>query len=406
MVQRFFLLVLICMAAFTLPTASQELTWNMVTSPAEGAIGFTALFVTSRGSLIANLGAGTFARSTDNGGTWKSMITPANGLAASLIVGEDGLIYLLDPVGNVWVSNDDGDSFSLLVTLHDVEYPSLFVARNGDLHIFSNGLMSSSDRGVTWRSSLNEGIPICMASDRAGRLYVGVLDSGVYRSEDRGTSWKRTGLNDGYTRVVLPTSSGFVLAGVQYLGGIGGTFVSGDNGDSWSSTPLHDVVAAMTATPTGVVYAAGANSGIYRSDDNGQSWRQYNNGLTDVRMLQVVLHPSGHLFAANAFGQVFRSSRAVYVADVEKGSSPFVGEIKVLSDPTSRSIRVRATALAGASLHLSLYNALGERVRAVDLEVSVGTSETSVDIGDIPSGTYVYGLSNGRGIVSGITIRY
>ena len=156
------------------------------------------------------------------------------------------------------------------------------------------------------------------AGDRLGRHVA--WGDGIYRSADSGRSWERKGLQrsehigrilvdprDG--QVVLVASEGPLWSG----GGDRGVFRTTDGGTTW--TPVlqideHTGVTDLEFDPSNpdVVYAAayqrrrhvwgflagGSGSGIYKSTDNGRTWRKVTSGLPkgDMGKIGVAVTPA------------------------------------------------------------------------------------------------------------------
>lgn len=58
--------------------------------------------------------------------------------------------------------------------------------------------------------------------------------------------------------------------------------------EDYCSPAINDVVV----TPSGVLFAATANAGVFRSTDDGVSWQPINSGLGDHHVHSLALHPS------------------------------------------------------------------------------------------------------------------
>ena len=205
--------------------------------------------------------------------------------------------------------------------IHDVEAlphdPStLYVATA------SGGLWKSENRGITW-TNLWEHMPVSTFGDLAiapsnpSVLYAGTGEqqnrqstswgNGVYRSDDAGATWRHLGLEEtrhtGRVRV-HPTDPDVVY--VAALGNLWrsssdrGVYRSRDGGDSWDrvlyvdgSTGAVDLV--IDPSDPNVLYAAmyqrqrrtwgfnggGPGSGIYKTTDGGENWRELTNGLPE-----------------------------------------------------------------------------------------------------------------------------
>jgi hypothetical protein len=185
---------------------------------------------------------------------------------------------------------------------------SLFCAVS-DETIYSNNkidIFSSTDNGNNWniKSQLNgTGVYQIVSTDSA--LFVqsrtGSSEHFLYKSTNGGSSWElvfdslfiRRIRSEG-DKIYVPTSQG-----LQY---------SGDNGNTWnnisSNLPLPGYVLC-TETFNGTLYAGLADSGVYKSTNNGVNWtRSWANGLT--RTIKFIFSFNNTLFASEGDGSVNR----------------------------------------------------------------------------------------------------
>ena len=184
----------------------------------------------------------------------------------------------------------------------------------------SGGLWKSVNRGITW-TNLWEHMPVSTFGDLAIApsdptvLYAGTGEqqnrqstswgNGVYRSDDAGATWRHLGLEE--TRhtgrvQVHPTNPEIVY--VAALGNLWrstpdrGVYRSRDGGRSWDKVLYideHTGAVDLVIDPSNpdVLYAAmyqrqrrtwgfnggGPGSGIYRTTDGGDNWRELTNGI-------------------------------------------------------------------------------------------------------------------------------
>lgn len=124
------------------------------------------------------------------------------------------------------------------------------------------------------------------------RVYVGTPNGGVWRTEDGGATWSTTtddlpSLAVG-ALLVLPWSPNVVLVGTGDGTGSAygllrtplgiGILRSADGGDSWQTTSLSYPVSGthgfneIACNPITRTILAGANDGLWRSTDDGESW--------------------------------------------------------------------------------------------------------------------------------------
>ena len=186
----------------------------------------------------------------------------------------------------------------------------------------SGGLWKSVNRGITW-SNLWEHMPtstfgdVAVAPSDPSVLYAGTGEQqnrqstswgdGVYRSDDGGATWTHLGLAETLHtgRVqVHPTDPDVVY--VAALGNLWraspdrGVYRSRDGGRSWEKVLYVDehtgaVDLAIDPSDPNVLYAAtyqrqrrtwgfnggGPGSGIHKTTDGGDSWRELTNGIPE-----------------------------------------------------------------------------------------------------------------------------
>ncbi len=187
------------------------------------------------------------------------------------------------------------------------------------------GIWKTTDAGVTW-TPIFDGQPIAsigalaVAPSNPNVLYAGTGESdiradlssgdGVYKSVDRGVTWRNIGLRDSrqISRIVVDPHN----ADIVYVGALGhaygpneerGVYKSTDGGNTWTHVlnkgPTIGVsdLAIATATPN-ILFAGtwnahrppwstyaplpGPGGGLYRSTDSGVTWTQLTgHGLPD-----------------------------------------------------------------------------------------------------------------------------
>ena len=287
--------------------------WIQTNGPYGGEV--RALYAAPKGVLFAGTwGAGIF-RSTNRGNTW----TPVN----------TGLAY------------DPGEGFA---------HVEVFAQKGEVLYVGTQGgLYASTDGGNTWHyvSSFRKHESISGIVVIGDRIYVGTLNTGIWYSDDDGGSWLQ--VNDGFgpqsvreltsigttliagghrlfrkranEDALTPINDDFfvqrvesfaVMDGLLYVGAYtneGELFKSKDEGDSLTGiTPekMRNPVIAL-AVFGATVYAGTYGSGVFRSDDSGDSWTAVNEGLTDQKVCALLAVNEDTVFAGTAEGGIFRT---------------------------------------------------------------------------------------------------
>ncbi|MBX3174851.1 MAG: hypothetical protein KF709_10600 [Gemmatimonadaceae bacterium] len=252
--------------------------------------------------------------------------------------------------------------------------PALMGGRIADIAVHPGDLRTwyiAVGSGGVWKTT-NSGVTFTPVFDRQASYSIGTLaidpsnprtvwvgtgenvsgrhvgwGDGVYRSRDGGASWQKMGLGNSQHigRILVdPRDGNTVLVASEgplwSAGGERGVYRSTDGGATWSATLQIDENTGVTdlefdpANPD-VVYAAayqrrrhvwgflagGTGSGIYKSTDNGRTWRKVSQGLPSGEIGKIGLattpaDPSRVYATIEAAG----ASRGFY-ASVDRGES-------------------------------------------------------------------------------------
>jgi photosystem II stability/assembly factor-like uncharacterized protein len=194
----------------------------------------------------------------------------------------------------------------------------------------SGGVWKTTNAGTTWESvfdgqgsysigdlALDPNDPSTLwvgTGENVGGRHVGYGD-GIYLSRNAGASWEKKGLEDSEhigSIVIDPRDSDVVLVAAQgplwSAGGERGVYKTTDGGDTWRQvlgageyTGANEVV--MDPRDPDVLYASlhqrlrtvaalingGPESGIWKSTDGGESWRELTEGLPAEDMGKIGL---------------------------------------------------------------------------------------------------------------------
>ncbi|HEY7234112.1 MAG TPA: hypothetical protein VH539_08170 [Gemmatimonadaceae bacterium] len=260
------------------------------------------------------------------------LLGPSGGGRFSAVTGVPGnarIWYLGSASGGIWRSSDSGATFKPVFDSMQVQAigalavaptsPNLVWAGTGeawairDADVMGDGVYLSTDSGATWK---NVGL---RETGRIGRIIVHPTnpnivfvcalgrvtgpqqERGVYRTTDRGKTWRRVLFVDektGCSGLTIDAKHPSVLfAGMwqvemhtwaMFSGGPGsGIYVSRDGGTTWTpvrnlglpKSPLGKIDVAVAPTDSRRVYAliqTPDQGSVWRSDDGGASWRVVN----------------------------------------------------------------------------------------------------------------------------------
>lgn len=210
------------------------------------------------------------------------------------------------------------------------ENGSIFAATVATQGIGEGPVYRSTDNGRTWENLFKKGSNGLTSTlgfgvfqnTKSKAILLGTLD-GVFRSTDNGETWRQPAPPPPYgwqssARRFATDGKGRIFAGASIGSkwGVGPILVSDDGGLSWRYVVIDSShalgVMEMCVAPNGTIFAATTALspvyyGIYRSTDNGETWRQANNGLSNLDMASVTCDETGAVYAGSMNG-LFRST--------------------------------------------------------------------------------------------------
>ncbi|MBE0643710.1 MAG: hypothetical protein IH600_06485 [Bacteroidetes bacterium] len=227
-------------------------------------------------------------------------------------------------------STDAGERWLVLPSTDRSDFDYVFdvdfdpFERDGLLACTGTGVFRSSDGGANWTRVLTRPVipfsaTVVFSKTDAGVVYSALESAGIFRSTDHGRTWEGpigAGINvDRYSRIVLaaaPSNGDIVYAAFTgHDEQCAGVFRSDDRGTSWRSVrvPLNDLFgdtymggqgrfnSALAVHPSNpdIVWAGGID--LYRSTDGGASWKQMSNWYRFQKYPYV--HADNHVILFN-----------------------------------------------------------------------------------------------------------
>src|SRR6185503_17574499 len=179
---------------------------------------------------------------------------------------------------------------------------------------FGLGLFRSEDRGASWTKSgqgVTDPFILTLTTGKDGAIYAGTFRGGVFRSRDQGKSWQaiNSGLKRLEIKALLAVSDG------MYAGTSDGVYRLA--ADRWSvvTTGLDDIlVHALALSSDGTLFAGTSGKGIVRFKAQSTGWvRQQHalkdhEGMTENFIRVLTIDPEGGIYAGTFDGGVFCSA--------------------------------------------------------------------------------------------------
>ena len=230
----------------------------------------TAMATIGTELYVATPGDGVY-RSPDNGASWVqindglghpgvlALAAKGNDLFAATFAG----VYRLPGNGTTWEYAHNGLTQTVV---------SLAVSETTLLAgTFEGGVFRSTNNGASWTASAIQagGLSVSVLTTDGSSVYAGTRGAGIFRSTDAGNTW--TQLQNSFTVTALAAIGPTILAGTEN----GGAYRSLNAGATWA--PLSLLGASSFAIRSAEIFAAGF--GVFRSDNGGDSWSSYDDGL-------------------------------------------------------------------------------------------------------------------------------
>ena len=198
------------------------------------------------------------------------MLTLSLSTALSPLAKAEEAKYTWKTLTTVPVTNDLGNIYT------SPDGSKLFIFEEYGSHSSTN-LWMSADDGATWRKIWSEQTTIEYASFSTDGSKIVLEDSGsshFYRSTDGGQSWVA---NYSMAAAIFSPDGSF-LVGCSVSGGAYTTYISTDDGHTWTQKGTNSIECPTYVTNNGTLIAQSSGD-MAKSTDYGQTWTETSNVL-------------------------------------------------------------------------------------------------------------------------------
>jgi photosystem II stability/assembly factor-like uncharacterized protein len=302
--------------------ASAKVDWAQTNGPYSGEI--CALHAAPKGVLFAGTDGGGIFRSMDRGESWTRVNTgllfePGAGYVRVTGFTQKGKMIYAGTRNGLYISTDGGDTWHLVPSFEKYIVSGIvIIADRLYISTLKRGVWYSDD-GAAWKS-MNCGFeePIFVRElSSIGTTLIADTRNGFFRKKAHEDAW--IPINDVFvlqqpvegTRIAprIHGTSFVSMGDVLYVGRDKGIFRSNDEGDSWTwSTPKKMTRSVTTLASFGAtLYAGTYGGGIFRSDDRGNTWRDVDIGLKNRKVSVLLAVNEDTVFVGTRNEGIFRT---------------------------------------------------------------------------------------------------
>ncbi len=283
----------------------QSLSWVQIGLPITWV---SSLEMTKNNCLFAGGNDGVF-RSINDGNNWA--YTGLRDESINVLLELNNGMILAGGLG-LYASIDNGENWKKAnTTFPDYLIQAFTINRNDNVFLgtFHGPLLRSTDAGNNW-VELDIGIRgesiNSLTANANGYVFAGISNRGIIRSTNNGESWEpvNAGLTNLFVRCLIVNSRNIIFAGTN-----DGVFLSTDNGITWQSANLDNmIISTFASSRQGDIFAGTFDQGIFYSSNDGKTWIPVNNGLRHQKIRSFAVSNQSEIFVGTGGGGVYVSN--------------------------------------------------------------------------------------------------
>ncbi len=258
-----------------------------------------------RGSVLAPNASVNFPSGVVNGQLVAEFLEGSGQFNNSKFIGNVPIGTALTNIAEVYssgIKDPDSTPDNGVIDEDDYDYASVTIS-------YSDNSTGSSNNGSDeqWESIGSFGmdeIVYALSGDMDGKTLAGTWGGNIYRYVDDNWMLINEGMNAAFIwSIAVNKSNGYIFAATEQ-----GVVISEDNGSNWQQTNLDDTdVRALGINSNGDIYAGTWELGVFKSTDNGQTWTEINNGLDFKVISAIVVDSNDDVYAATFGGGVYKT---------------------------------------------------------------------------------------------------
>ena len=305
-------------------------------------------------------------------------------------------------------SNDHGDTWDSLGTRQPNNVTAVAFNRGGDifLGLEANAILRSTDNGSSWQTRGDRSIPAGLTIrdlviNARGDLFAstfrgtgGSAMPALYRSTDSGATWAKVFDSVGIALLAIGPRDEIYFTSSGWSSPI---YRSSDNGESFRKinppSGYQDIFNAIAVDEQGHLFLGTRDNGILLSVDSGATWMAQNMGLPG-RNAQLIATGPGDRVYIDVAGKLFRAETEML--SVDEGPATGGMALGAEPNPTRGETVIRFPLRSAAHVTLEIHDANGRLVASLsDGGLEAGEHAVIWEGAGNPSGVYTVTLRAG-----------
>ena len=223
----------------------------------------------------------------------------------SVAIDNNNYIYAATLSGGLFKSEDDGLTWNVLPDLPMIDIKRIVCSEyNNYLYAGSvSGLYISTDSGDSWTKKSDTSIA-CILPTGENELLIGTAAKGVFKTDGLADNW--TQINSGIdisaigsVETIIKTTDGSLFMGMK--GYLGGVYRSDDNGETWLKKDLG--LGSLSASKLlevseNLILIATMDGQVLRTTDKGEMWEWYSQDMLATLVHDLIKTSQGRVYAA------------------------------------------------------------------------------------------------------------
>jgi photosystem II stability/assembly factor-like uncharacterized protein len=348
---------------------------------------------------------------------------------------------IFSAVGVVYLSNDDGDTWTQLIdsdwfpVINDI-----LIDQEDNIYLstwYGAGIYKSENNGVNWEGKglgLSNEVPTFLSINSEGTIYAGqfwgggidyslnggdewlptnypassgvkglgismtdyIFTDGGFYSTDGGNTWITK--NDGLPDHVLINQVCYTynMDNEIFLGTVEGIYYLSSLNSSWEKVlSTSGYVSDIIVTSDNSIYA-GTNEGVFYSSNNGQDWQNINNLFNSTTPSMFCFDKEGYLWAT--------ANNAIYKSqEILTGVSESIidsKKINIYPNPFNDYLLIdlNSSAVKRENISIFIYGTDGKLIKSINN--STNDNIINISLKNLDTGTYIIRVDE-----SGINIK-